>query len=131
MRRVDVEEQLGRIPTPDVETGMHLVEILFQIGPIRGELPLCEFDLESWERRRGIELSPWQAELIVELSKAYLTEMHAARSWSALCPWPKGRNMWKLVQDRKHAKKAQEEAAKPQTKEPHGSRQRYRNPPPG
>lgn len=124
MRRLDIEDVLGKLPTPEVPAGMHLVGILFQLGPIRGELPLCEGDLESWERRRGIELAPWQAELIVSLSQAYMTEMHAAKSPSALCPWTLGRNVWKYVMDKKHEQQPKEQA-------PDGNRKRRRNPPPG
>ena len=102
MRRKDIEEVLGHVPAPKVEDGQFFLELLFQIGPFRGELPLSEADLEPWERRREIELLPWQAELIVEMSKAYMEEMHRAKDISALCPWPPGRKMWMHVTSAKH-----------------------------
>lgn len=110
------------MPEPDLEYGMHLVLILFQIGPAKAEGPLEERDLESWERRRGIQLAPWQADLVVSMSRAYVGEMHAAKEPSAIAPWPKARNMWKYVCDNRNVKK---------DKAPDGDRQRRRNPTPG
>lgn len=129
MRRKDIEEILGEVPAPEVKDGQYLIDILFQLGPFRGDLPLSEADLEPWERRREIELLPWQAELIVDMSKAYLGEMHSSREWSALCPWPKGRKMWKYVMDKKHERSTAEKRDK--EKEPHGTGKRHRNPPAG
>lgn len=106
---------------------MYLIDLLFKVGPIRGEMPLVDENLEPWERRRGLKLSPWQADLVLDMSKAYMSEMHMAKDISALCPWPKARNMWKYVMDEKH-KKTQAESKE---KEPHGTRKRHRNPPPG
>lgn len=125
MRRADVLEVLDQVPTPVVEFGMYLVDILLQVGPVKSEAALTEADLEPWERRRGIELKPWQAEMLVMLSQEYLMEMHQARQRSALCPWPAGRNMWKYVTDQLSAGKldAQETPN-------NGNRQRHRNPAP-
>lgn len=109
---------------PDLTAGEYLLDILFYLGPIRGELPLCENDFDSWERRRGIELEPWEAEQLVQLSKAYMSEINDARSTSALAPWPKARKMWKYVMDQKHAK---EQARKDKEQEPDGNRKRHRN----
>lgn len=113
---------MGRVPAPPLEDGMYLVDILFKIGPVKHEAPLSEGDIEPWERRRGIQLAPWQAELIVDMSKAYLGEMYNARHISSLCPWPPGRNVWKYVQDELHAKpKKQPVEGTPRN----GSRQRH------
>lgn len=110
---------------PEVNDGMYLIDVLFKVGPIRGEMPVTEADLEPWERRRGISLTPWQADVILDMSKAYMGEMHAAKSLSAIAPWPKARQMWKYVMDKKHEQKKSE----PKEKEPHGSHKRHRNPP--
>lgn len=127
MRRLDVEDVLGRVPMPEVDAGMFLIDLLFQVGPIKGEMPLTEGDLEPWERRRGIELSPWQAELVVEMSQAYMKHMHAGKEISALSPWPKSMKMWQYVMEQKHAKQQSEQ----KEKEPDGTRKRHRNPPKG
>lgn len=115
------------MPEPEIEGFDYLLEILFSIGPFRGELPLEEANFEAWERRRGIELEPWEAETVIELSKAYMSEMYAAKELSALCPWERGQSIWKYVMDQKH-KKAEAERKQ---KEPDGNRKRHRNSPPG
>lgn len=123
---MDIEDILDDVPMPDLTAGEYLLDILFYIGPVRGELPLSEDDFDSWERRRGIELEPWEAEQLVHLSRAYMNEMQEARSISALAPWPKAQKMWKYVTDQKHAKQQAEQ----KEKEPDGNRKRHRNPPP-
>lgn len=122
---MDIEDILDDVPMPDLTAGEYLLDILFYIGPVRGELPLSEDDFDSWERRRGIELEPWEAEQLVQLSRAYMSEMQSARSISALAPWPKAQKMWKYVMDQKHAKEQAERKDKEQ--EPNGNRKRHRN----
>jgi hypothetical protein len=117
---------LGYVPMPQLEVGMYLLDVLFRVGPVRNETALTEGDLEPWERRRGIELAPWQADLILDLSKAYFTEMHAARNRNALCPWATGRGMWKYVTE--HIGDFLAALDRP-VKEKNGNRQRHRNPP--
>lgn len=118
---------LGSIPTPEVE-GRHLVEILFKVGPAYADRPISEADLEPYERRRGIELAPWQAELLVEMSQAYLSETHAAQKQDAPPPWPEAVKMWQYVRNAV----AERSWDKLEKREPsNGSRKRHRNPPPG
>lgn len=99
MRRKDIEEVLGEIEAPRISGGEYLIETLFAVGPVRAEGPLYEEHLQAWERRRGIELAPWEADLLLDLSRAYLTEMHDAREWATLPPWPPAVKMWKYVRD--------------------------------
>lgn len=99
MRRKDVEEVLGSVEAPEVKGGNYLLDIFFKVGPIRGDGPLYEEHLEAWERRRGIELRPWQADLLMEMSQAYLAASHDARDYNALPPWPPAVKMWKYVRD--------------------------------
>lgn len=103
MRRVEVEEVLGYVPAPDIGAGKFLVGILFQVGPTKAEGPLEESALEPWEKRRGIELKPWQADAILAMSRAYLAESHAAGQWNAIPPWPPAVRMWQWVQGKKAA----------------------------
>lgn len=103
MRRLEVEEVLGRVPMPDIGAGKFLVDILFQVGPTRADGPLEESALEPWERRRGIELAPWHADAILAMSRAYMAESHRASHWNAFPPWPPAVKMWKYVRDHKNA----------------------------
>lgn len=122
MRRLDFEAVVGYVPTPDVGTGKYLVDILFQVGPTRAEGPLEESALEPWERRRGIELAPWQADAILSMSRAYLAESHSAKDISAQPPWPPAVRMWQWVTGKraenaaKEAREAAQRAAERQTK---------------
>lgn len=104
-----MEEVLGFVPAPDVGTGKYLVDILFQVGPTKAEGPLEESALEPWERRRGIELQPWQADAILSMSRAYLAESHNAAHWNAFPPWQPAVKMWKYVRDQRHAPAKQTE----------------------
>lgn len=108
MRRLEIEEVLGYVPAPDMGTGKFLVDILFQIGPTRAEGPLEESALEPWERRRGIELEPWQADAILAMSRAYLTESHTAGHWNAFPPWQPAVKMWKYVRDQRNGPRPQD-----------------------
>lgn len=87
------------IPQPEIEAGQHLIDALFKIGPSHTDEPLNEGDLEPYERRRGIEFEPWQAELLVEMSKAYLHETHQARNPGAECPWDEMKETWHRIRN--------------------------------
>lgn len=76
---------------------MHLVQILFKIGPAKSDGPITEFDIEVYERRRGIDLEPWQADAVIAMSKGYLGETHAAQKNDAPPPWPEAVKMWHYV----------------------------------
>jgi hypothetical protein len=131
MRRQDMLDVLGRVPVPEVHAGMYLIDILFRVGPIRHETPLVEADLEPYERRRGIELEPWQADLLLDLSKAYFAEMHSAKNRDALCPWEFGRNIWTYVKDQQNAPALHAALEQPIKESASGTRKRHRNPPTG
>lgn len=117
MRRLDFEEVMGQVPMPDIGTGKFLVDVLFQVGPTRPDGPLEESNLEPWERRRGIELKPWQADAVLAMSRAYMTESHRAGHHNAIPPWEPAVRMWQWVQGKKaenaakEAKEAQQRAA--------------------
>lgn len=123
MRRLDIEEVLGEIEAPHVPAGQYLLDILFQVGPVRGEGPVYEEHLQAWERRRDIELAPWEADMVLELSRAYLSEMHAARERNALPVWPPAVKMWKYVRDQLDTP-SMKAALQDPVKEKHGNRKR-------
>lgn len=101
----------GRVPMPDIGEGRYMVDILFQIGPTKAEGPLDESVLEPWERRRGIELAPWQADAIVMMSRAYMSETHRATQQNAPPPWEPAVRMWQWVQGKKAENAAKEAKA--------------------
>ena len=83
---------------PPLASGHHMIEYLFKIGPVKGETALDGQELVAWERLLGIEWTPWQAELLVRLSRAYLGEMHRATKRDAKPPWEAFAAPWRWVQ---------------------------------
>lgn len=129
-----MEEVLGKMPMPDSASNHPLVIALFEIGPVEFEGHLTWRELESWQRLMGIELEPWEAIVLIDLSRAFFQQKQESKSISSLCPWPKGRNIWKYVQDEKHKKQREAETARlkdVKEKATHGSHKRHRNPPTG
>lgn len=87
------------MPEPELHAGAYLVQILFKIGPARTDAPIDELSIEAYEKRRGLEIEPWEAEALVLMSKAYLGEVHAAQKYYAVPPWPAAEKMWDYVRN--------------------------------
>lgn len=129
-----MEEILGEVPMPGLAACHPLVMALFEIGPVMYDGYITWQELESWKKVTGTDLDPWEASTIVSLSRVFFRQREESKSISSLCPWPKGRNIWKYVQDEKQKKSLEEERAilkARKEKEPDGTRKRHRNPPPG
>lgn len=125
-RREDIERVLGYLPLPPLNAGQYLVDVLFRVGPVDKEAPINEAALEVWERRRGIALSPWEADTLVDMSRAYLAEMYAARQWAAMPPYPPAVKMWKYVRDQLGGAGLRE-TLNDSIKDAHGTGKRHRN----
>ena len=67
---------------PPIDAGAHLIDYLFEIGPGQagsmGEGPLSHSELRAWQENMGIELQPWESQLIRRLSSEYLSQLHKA-----------------------------------------------------
>jgi hypothetical protein len=76
---------------PPVEWGLYLVEYLFEIGPTMaagmGNGPLMPSEIEAAQRLLGILLEPWEARLLLRLSREYLEESHRATEQNCSPPW--------------------------------------------
>lgn len=92
-------------------------------------MPLCEADLVAWEQRRGVELEPWEADIVIDMAQAYMQAAHDAKHISAISPWPPGQRAYKMAMDLKQEKQSAEQRKKEQA--PDGNRKRRRDPPPG
>jgi len=66
---------------------LYLVEYMIELGVTYGEQAVPYSEIESWQRQSGIELQPWEARIVKQLSEAYLSESHAARDPDAKAPW--------------------------------------------
>jgi hypothetical protein len=86
---------------PEVAAGMYLIEALFKVGPTGREAPLEYAQIESWARVQGIELRPWQYDVLVNLSRDYLAESYGARDRNAPAPWEPARRMWAWVKNQR------------------------------
>lgn len=79
------------VEMPPVEWGEHLIEYLFEFGPTvaagMGSGPVSAGEIESWSRLLGIELSGWEARLLLRLSREYLSESHKATKQDCPAPW--------------------------------------------
>lgn len=109
-----------------------LVAALFDVGPVMADSYITWQELESWQNVTGVDLDPWEASTIIDLSKTYFRQREEAKSFAALCPWPKGRNIWKYVQDEKQKKDREQESTRlkeSKEKASDGPRKRHRNPP--
>jgi hypothetical protein len=86
MKADDVEPDM-----PPVEWGRYLVEYLFEFGPTMaagmGSAPLAPSEIEAAQRLLGIQLQPWEARLLLRLSREYLEESHRATQYNCAPPW--------------------------------------------
>lgn len=75
---------------PEVEGGQHLINYLFEIGPVLHSgmeaVPITQLELRAWQDNVGIDLHPWEVRLLKHLSHVYLAETHRARKPD--CPPP-------------------------------------------
>lgn len=113
-----------------------LVISFFEIGPVLQDGYMTWQELDSWQRVTGTDLDPWEASLVLDMSKAYLQQRHESKSIACICPWPKGQNIWRYALDEKYKRQREQEEkllAKRKEKEhrPDGTRKRHRNSPPG
>lgn len=110
-----------------------LVTSLFEVGPVLHDGYITWQELSSWQQVTGIELEPWEACAILDMSKAFLNQRAQSINLSCLCPWEKGQAIWQYVSAEKYKRQRDAEEARKleKAKEPDGNRKRRRNPPPG
>lgn len=92
LSRREVLEQAGRdVEMPPCEWGIHLVGYLFEFGPTlatgMGSSPVTAVEIQAWSGLVGIRLSPWEARLLMRLSRDYLNEAHKATAEGTPAPW--------------------------------------------
>jgi len=71
-----------------VSYGAHLVQLLWQCGPIMpsGE-PVTWGELDSWATRTGRTLTRWEAESLRSMSEHYATMRRRASDPQCPAPW--------------------------------------------
>jgi hypothetical protein len=85
---------------PPLEWGLHLVQYLFKLGPTviagMGAGPIPPPYIETWERRTGIELSPWEFEQILRMSSEYAGESALASKPDRPAPYAESSDAQRL-----------------------------------
>ena len=83
-------EGTPRAELPTVDGAEHLLEILFDIGPVVsngfGASPISEQEIWCWQQNRQTPLSSWECATIRQLSKEYANMLQDAQDPS--CPPP-------------------------------------------
>ena len=64
----------------------HLTDWWLEIGPA-GDGGIGWQDMTAWERLTGIELEPWEARTIRQMSIAYCNQRHDARKADCAAPY--------------------------------------------
>jgi hypothetical protein len=88
-RRETLKKENQNIEMPPIECAAHLVTALWEIGPAMstgmGNAPITWGEIESWERKTGTTLAPWEAKILRRLSISYIVELQsaAASNWPA------------------------------------------------
>lgn len=82
---------MSSVSLPPVHAGFYLIAILFEAGPVKpmpmsSPVAIDEIDLLAYQANRDIALSPWEVEVIRELSREYAAML--AEASEANCPAP-------------------------------------------
>lgn len=93
---------------PPLEAGGYLVELLFEIGPVKpagmaGVTAIDESDVAAWQRNQGLELTAWEARTLRLLSREYAAMLATAVDIHCPPPWVPE----KLISDEKREKIAE------------------------
>lgn len=81
-------QKRGEIPLLPPNPAPYLVDWLFEIGPGGPmEGPLCIRHIAADLEALGIEVQPWEAMILRQLSRQYLNESHEARKPDRIPPY--------------------------------------------
>lgn len=89
--RLDKMKMDGIAPKMPPNPAPHIVARLIEIGITEttgmGPAPLSWREIDAWCRRTRVDLAPWEARVIRQLSLAYIAEGRRAESDSCPAPW--------------------------------------------
>lgn len=84
-------ENAGQEPELPDCSAPFLISRLLEIGPTVpsgfGPAPLGWRDVEAWQSCSGLRLPPWQARLMIELSREFCSFTKKAEEPDCLAPW--------------------------------------------
>jgi len=89
---------------PDPGPAAYLLGIFRDVGPVRNEgmgpFPLGYGDLFAWQQCMGVQLSPWEAGVLCDLSRAYCSELSTAADPQAAAPGSSSETRKQAIQRR-------------------------------
>lgn len=91
---------------PELRGGAHLLDYFFRMGPATKDGPLSMQEVRAWAPvLTGYDdWKPWEAELMVQLSREYCVMQQEATKRDCLPPWPPAVPMWRWVQGQRAEK---------------------------
>lgn len=72
---------------PEIEHGEHILGYLQELGTLKGGEPLPFFEIESWSRMTGVNLTSWGASMIRRLSQVYCAQASISKKPTCPPPW--------------------------------------------
>lgn len=89
--RLDQMKKDGITPKMPPNPAPHIIARLIEIGITEttgmGPAPLTWREIDAWCRRTRVDLPPWEARVIRQLSLAYIAEGRRAENESCPPPW--------------------------------------------
>jgi len=84
-------EQNQQSRFPPLDWGRHLIEWLFEAGPVlstgMGLAPLCDRDLVAWQENQGLLLTGWECSTMIRLSRIYANGISQYTDPRSIPPW--------------------------------------------
>lgn len=78
-------------PLPQVECGGYLLRYLQEVGPVltfgMGATPVTFSEIAAWEGAKGLELQPWESQMLRRLSREYLAQSQRSTAHDCPAPW--------------------------------------------
>ncbi len=89
--RIDKKDSSYQPLMPPVEAGKHIVDFLFEFGPLvrsgDGSGPMTHTEIRNFQENTGVEFDSWGARLLFKLSREYYSESNRAKSVDCPEPW--------------------------------------------
>jgi hypothetical protein len=94
-------EGSGEIVYPELEGAEHIVEYLYEVGPVLhngdGVIPITWTELSNWSKSVGLALTAWEYQTIRGLSVLFAQEASLSKDPKRIAPWNNGRIDRKVI----------------------------------
>lgn len=75
------------MPAVPTVRARHLLEYLFEVGPLVNGKAVSFEELKAWQDLTGATLQPWEMLALRRLSSDYMSELYAGRDPKRKSPW--------------------------------------------